>query len=941
MTEPDKLAAMRILSSITIAAQIAAPNLIPLLAAKQVNLSIQYGNAFVSPFAYATFGLILCGAIGNIKMGYQFGQLALRLLSQPHTRAFKARTLLLVNDFIIHWKEHTRELLKPLLEGYQIGLESGDLESAAYCAHTYCFQSYANGKELVEVERDMVTYGEAIHQIKQKTALTWNQIFRQVVINLMGYSTSPTCLIGESYNEENELPQYEVANDGSTIFTVYFNKLFLCYLFSEYAQAVENAALAGSYSIRLIGSYLEPLYYLYDSLARLAICPESNTQSREEILKKVAFNQEKMQHWAYHAPMNYSHKYYLIEAEKARVLDRLLEAEEFYEQAILGAKGNEYLQEEALAYELAAKFYLSRGRERIAQTYMKEAHYCYERWGATAKVKDLETRYPQIFPQPSGVADTPNSTTSQTNSNSSGIAFDLATVMKASQAISSEIELEQLLSSIMQILIENAGAQTGCLLLENSGEWAIEAACEFKEGEQIRTTQVLRSLPITNRLPESIIHYAIRTHESVILSDATREGNFINDPYIQHNQTQSLLCLPLLNQSKLVGILYVENQLAAGAFTPERTQVLHLLSTQAAIAIENARLYSNLEIKVEERTQELSQALLHLKSTQEELIQSEKMAALGQLVAGVAHEINTPLGAIRSSVENIANFLIENLEQLPTFFQQLTQQRRQDFFALLEKSTQQTTSLSSKEKRQLKKDLKRQLESESIDNADSLASTLVNIGVRDDIQPFLPLLKAPDAQRFLKTTYDFASVWKSTKTIATATNRAAKVVFALKTYAHYDQFGEKVQVNIIEGIETVLTLYHNQIKHGVKAIKNYSEVPPILCYPDELNQVWVNLIHNALQAMDYKGNLRIDVMWQELYVLVSITDSGKGIPPEILPKIFDPFFTTKPAGEGSGLGLNIVKRIVEKHQGKISVESRIGETRFTVSLPVSDKVLQR
>ncbi|WP_408036166.1 trifunctional serine/threonine-protein kinase/ATP-binding protein/sensor histidine kinase [Tolypothrix bouteillei] len=932
---------MRILSSITIAAQIAAPNLIPLLAAKQVNLSIQYGNAFVSPFAYATFGLILCGAIGNIKMGYQFGQLALRLLSQPHTRAFKARTLLLVNDFIIHWKEHTRELLKPLLEGYQIGLESGDLESAAYCAHTYCFQSYANGKELVEVERDMVTYGEAIHQIKQKTALTWNQIFRQVVINLMGYSTSPTCLIGESYNEENELPQYEVANDGSTIFTVYFNKLFLCYLFSEYAQAVENAALAGSYSIRLIGSYLEPLYYLYDSLARLAICPESNTQSREEILKKVAFNQEKMQHWAYHAPMNYSHKYYLIEAEKARVLDRLLEAEEFYEQAILGAKGNEYLQEEALAYELAAKFYLSRGRERIAQTYMKEAHYCYERWGATAKVKDLETRYPQIFPQPSGVADTPNSTTSQTNSNSSGIAFDLATVMKASQAISSEIELEQLLSSIMQILIENAGAQTGCLLLENSGEWAIEAACEFKEGEQIRTTQVLRSLPITNRLPESIIHYAIRTHESVILSDATREGNFINDPYIQHNQTQSLLCLPLLNQSKLVGILYVENQLAAGAFTPERTQVLHLLSTQAAIAIENARLYSNLEIKVEERTQELSQALLHLKSTQEELIQSEKMAALGQLVAGVAHEINTPLGAIRSSVENIANFLIENLEQLPTFFQQLTQQRRQDFFALLEKSTQQTTSLSSKEKRQLKKDLKRQLESESIDNADSLASTLVNIGVRDDIQPFLPLLKAPDAQRFLKTTYDFASVWKSTKTIATATNRAAKVVFALKTYAHYDQFGEKVQVNIIEGIETVLTLYHNQIKHGVKAIKNYSEVPPILCYPDELNQVWVNLIHNALQAMDYKGNLRIDVMWQELYVLVSITDSGKGIPPEILPKIFDPFFTTKPAGEGSGLGLNIVKRIVEKHQGKISVESRIGETRFTVSLPVSDKVLQR
>jgi signal transduction histidine kinase len=163
--------------------------------------------------------------------------------------------------------------------------------------------------------------------------------------------------------------------------------------------------------------------------------------------------------------------------------------------------------------------------------------------------------------------------------------------MKAAQAISSEIELEQLLSSLMQILIENAGAQTGCLLLENSGEWAIEAACELNEGEKVCATQVLRSIP-TTRLPETIVQYVIRTHESVILNDATREGNFINDPYIQKNQTQSLLCLPLLNQSKLVGVLYLENQLAAGAFTPERSQILSLLSTQAAIAIENAKLYS-------------------------------------------------------------------------------------------------------------------------------------------------------------------------------------------------------------------------------------------------------------------------------------------------------------------------------------------------------------
>jgi PAS domain S-box-containing protein len=594
MIELDKLAAMRILSSIMIAAQIAAPNLIPLLAAKQVNLSIQYGNTFVSPFTYATFGLILCGMIGNIDTGYQFGQLALKLLSQSHTHALKARTLLIVNDFIIHWKKHTRELLQPLLEGYQIGLETGDLESAAYCAYTHCFQSYANGKELVEVERDMVTYGEAIHHIKQEIALTWNQIFRQVIINLRGCSISSTRLIGESYNEEIELSQYEAANDGSTIFAVHFNKLFLCYLFSEYAQAVENAALAETYLIRLTGTPLEPLYYLYNSLTRLATYSETSTQMQEEILKKVAISQKKMKHWAHHSPMNYLHKYHLIEAETARVLGQLLEAEEFYEQAIQGARENEYIQEEALAYELAAKHYLARGLEKFAKLYMKEAHYCYERWGATAKIKDLETRYPQFFPQSLNIASVPIHTITKTTSDTSPIAFDLAAVMKASQAISSEIELHRLLHSLMQILIENAGAQAGYLILEKSGEWFIEATCELNEGERVGAMQVLQSIPTTNHLPESVIQYVIRTHESVILNDAAHEGNFINDPYIQHNQTQSLFCLPLLNQGKLVGVLYLENQLAAGAFTPERSQVLNLLSTQAAIAITNAKLYSKL-----------------------------------------------------------------------------------------------------------------------------------------------------------------------------------------------------------------------------------------------------------------------------------------------------------------------------------------------------------
>jgi len=344
---------------------------------------------------------------------------------------------------------------------------------------------------------------------------------------------------------------------------------------------------------------------------------------------------------------------------------------------------------------------------------------------------------------------------------------------------------------------------------------------------------------------------------------------------------------------------------------------------------------SFLQKSLQAKNAELAATLQQLKATQEELIQSEKMAALGQLVAGVAHEVNTPLGAIRSSVENISSFLSENLEKLPSFFQGLSPEEQQYFFTLLQKSIGQETALSSKEKRQYKRGLKGQMEAAGIIGADSLASTLVNIGVYDDVQPFLPLLNDPKSEQILKTAYQFATVQKSTRTIATATDRAAKVVFALKTYARYDSSGQKVRAKIGEGIETVLTLYHNQIKQGVEVVRNYDEsLPAILCYPDDLNQVWTNLIHNALQAMNNRGTIAIEVTRQDDWVRIDMTDSGPGIPGEIQPKIFEPFFTTKPPGEGSGLGLDIVKKIIVKHEGTIEVDSVPGKTTFTVCLPM-------
>ncbi len=340
-----------------------------------------------------------------------------------------------------------------------------------------------------------------------------------------------------------------------------------------------------------------------------------------------------------------------------------------------------------------------------------------------------------------------------------------------------------------------------------------------------------------------------------------------------------------------------------------------------------------LEVEVAERTQELKTALENLQTTQDELIQSEKMAALGQLVAGVAHELNTPLGAIRSSAGNMTKFLGQTLTNLPSLFQSFSPAESEKFGELLYRSLQKDMTLTAKEERKLKRVLISQLEDQDIDEADDIADTLVDMGIYE-ADDFLSLLQNVDRARILEIAYKLSEIQRGTQIINTAADRASKVVFALKTYARYDSSEAMVQSNITEGIETVLTLYQNNLKHGVQVQRNFQKIPSILCYVDQLNQVWTNLIHNALQAMDNQGTLTLDIVQEGNDIKVSVTDSGKGISPEVMPKIFAPFFTTKPPGEGSGLGLDIVRKIIDKHRGKIEVESVPGKTTFTVALPV-------
>ena len=926
-----QLARIKILSTLFSIAFVSQPNLLPIVVCEPVRLYLEAGISENSSFSFATYGLILCSLEQNIEAGYEFGRLACNLLDKFKTKNNKAKVINVVYCTIEHYKNKIRNTLEPLIQGYQVGLETGDLEYGSYCILHYCNYSYWAGINLNILESEMCQYSSSLYTLKQYNNYYYNEICHQSILNLTReYKVAKTLLLsGSIYDAQKFIPIYKKNNDRYGLFQTYLHQLVLSFLFYNFSQSQHYAVLAEEYLDGVTGMIYIPVFYFYSSLSQLATSSQTEQNDQDKILTQVTKKQEKIKFFADHAPMNYLHKYHLVAAECHRVKGEKLEAIEAYDRAITLAKENEYHQEEALANELAAKFYLDWGKTKIAQTYLIEAYYSYLAWGATAKVQHLEQYYPDLL-TPILVRESEDdpllsyssiSSTGYSNSSSNKTQnlLDSSTVIKACQALSSEIQLDNLLSTLMQLAIENAGAQK-CALIEYKNEQLILEAIAYAPDQTSKYQPLSRlsfdrpSLAVETciNIPQAVINYVWRTSDALVFEDAATQATWMNDPYLQQQQPKSVLCCPIAKQNQIIGILYLENNLITAAFTPERLQLLELITTQAAISLENARLYNNLttakaeletvnqtlEQKVQQRTQELHdknqdlvETLKALKQTQTQLIQTEKMSSLGQLVAGVAHEINNPVNFIYGNLVPAQEYT-EDLLKVITAYQQYYPE----------------------------------------------PNTFIQ-----------NLIEQVDLEFLIE---DLPKLLNSMKIGAT---RIKEIVESLRNFSRLDEAEVKL-VNVHQGIDSTLMILHNNLKAKadspeIKIVKNYRNLSQIDCYPGQLNQVFMNIIVNGIDALK-SGQPKADtpatitITTEETInqtVRIRIADNGIGMSEQVQKQIFDPFFTTKPVGKGTGLGLAISYQIiVERHRGQLHCVSTVGEgTEFIIEIPLRQSATSR
>ncbi|MCX9155330.1 AAA family ATPase [Niveibacterium sp. 24ML] len=589
LTDPSRLIAIRLLMEIFPAAFLSGSgNLFPFLVLKSVNISLSSGTSPESAFAYAAYGMLLCGVLDDPATGYEYGQLAVAMNDQLDDIALKSRVLYVYTMFVHHWSKHWSSMTPWFRRGIESGYQSGDLLYLAYSAQDCII--WDPKLDLETAEQEHANYLSIVRDCEYQDSLDSGTLFLQMQRNFLGRTDGLCSMNDASFDEARCLEGMLQRRFMTGVANYHIYKAEICHFYGEYDEALRHVEAQDQLLASAMSLPQLVRFYIVAFLTRAALFNMLAPAAQAAARTRLRADHRRMARWAAHCPENFLHLQYMMEGELARLDGRVDRALQRYEQAMDAAREHEFSRDEAMANELAARHLLAADRRKAAEGYLRAARHLYERWGARRKVALLEDEFPQLQQRLPLRARASSSADEDDPVDAS--ALDMASVIKASQAISSEIVLEQLLSSTMRIMLENAGGQRGCFVVRKDGRLRVEGFCEIgNPGAAMPPSLPIEQAGESLELPLSIIYHVLHTNTPVVLNDVTRAGNFARDAYLIARRPQSALCIPLQRQGKFEGAIYMENGIASGAFTEDRIEVIKLLAAQASISMENARLY--------------------------------------------------------------------------------------------------------------------------------------------------------------------------------------------------------------------------------------------------------------------------------------------------------------------------------------------------------------
>jgi PAS domain S-box-containing protein len=954
MTDPASLATLDVLTKVFAAAMYTEANLACLVICRAVNLSLERGNCDGSTFAYVMLGAVAGSRFGDYRGGFRLGQLGYELVEQRRLRGSQARVYNQFGTHVLPWTRHFKNCRDLLRRAFEVANKNGDLTFSAYSCHALTTNLLAVGDPLPEVQRQ-AEHGLAFAE-KARFRVVIDLIAIQLgLIRTLRGLTPKFGSFNDAQFDEIRIERRLAANPdlARAEFSYWTRKLQARFLAGDYTSAVNAASRAQS--LLWIARYAVEAaeYTFYGALSLAAVCDAAAADQCQQHVAALAAHHRQFEVWAANCPDNFENRAALVGAEIARIDGRDVDAMRLYEQAIRSARASGFVQNEALANELASRFYAARGFEKIARVYLQDARYGYLRWGADGKVRQLEQLHPHLRDAP--VPSSPIATIGAPVER-----LDVGTVLKAAQAVSSEIVLGELIKTLLRIGVEHAGAERGLLILFPGDEPRIAAEARTSRG-QVEVT--LRETAVSPaELPETVLHTVIRTRESVILDDALAQDPFSADEYICQKHARSVLCLPLVKQSKLIGVLYLENMLASHAFAPTRISVLELLASQAAISLENARLYNDLgerEARIRRlvdsniigifigdsrgHIMEANEAFLDMLGySREDLISGRirwtKLTPAEWATAD--QDALAQMSATGSCKPFEKEFFRKDGSRVPILVGGAFFERKQDEGVVFVIDMTERKRAEEKLRASEQRLLDAQMELAHVNRVSTIGQLVASIA-HEVSQPLAGVMANAEAcLRWLdRGTPDLNAARRSAEWMIDDGNRASEVIRRVRALANKTSI-EKAPLDVNDVVrETIVLVQRELISHQVLLRMELAPaLPMILGDRVQLQQVIINLVMNGVEAMqpvtDRSRELVIRSHQDETQqVLVSVTDCGVGIAAENADRLFNPFFTTK--SSGMGMGLSICRSIMEGHGGRLWATANLPHgAMFQFTLPL-------